>query len=66
MRGYLEVTAGFLLVGLGVVGLVLPILPGWVFLIPGLVILARHYHWARRFLTLARIQFRKLKGRKPQ
>jgi uncharacterized membrane protein YbaN (DUF454 family) len=42
------------LVVLGVIGLIMPIMPGWVFLIPGLIILADYFppihrlvHWAR-------------------
>lgn len=34
----------------GLVGLLLPILPGWLLLIPGLLLLASHFHWARRLL----------------
>lgn len=46
----LRVTGGMLLIVLGLLGLALPIAPGWVFLIPGLMILAREFHWARRLL----------------
>ena len=35
----------------GLVGLALPILPGWVWLIPGLMVLAREFVWARRLLA---------------
>jgi uncharacterized membrane protein YbaN (DUF454 family) len=49
----LELVGGLALVILGIVGLILPILPGWVFLIPGLLILARHFHWARRLVQWA-------------
>ena len=38
------------LIVLGLLGLVLPIIPGWVFLIPGLILLSREFHWARRLL----------------
>lgn len=48
MRIALQVTSGFLLVGIGVVGIVLPIMPGWIFLVPGLALLSRHFSWARR------------------
>lgn len=51
----LRILGGFGLVLLGIVGLILPIMPGWVFLIPGLIILADYFppisrlvHWARR------------------
>ena len=65
MRAHFEVVAGFGLVVLGLIGLVLPIMPGWIFLIPGLVLLARHFHWARRFLTLVRIKYRSITKREP-
>jgi len=34
----------------GLLGLALPILPGWVFVIPGLMILAPEFRWAKRIL----------------
>jgi len=34
----------------GISGLILPILPGWIWLIPGLMILAREFVWAQRLL----------------
>ena len=46
----LRVTGGMVLIVLGLLGLVLPIIPGWVFLIPGLILLSREFHWARRLL----------------
>lgn len=45
---------GIVLTVLGVLGLVLPVMPGWIFLIPGLVILSAHFHWARRLLGYVR------------
>jgi uncharacterized membrane protein YbaN (DUF454 family) len=42
--------AGIGMVVLGVLGLILPVLPGWIFLIPGLMLLAREFHWAHRLL----------------
>lgn len=39
------------LVILGIIGLILPIMPGWVFLIPGLMILAEQFPWLDRFLN---------------
>lgn len=39
------------LVILGIIGLILPIMPGWIFLIPGLMILAEQFPWLDRFLN---------------
>jgi hypothetical protein len=47
---------GFALVLLGLAGLVLPVLPGWVFIIAGFAVLAREYAWARSALEFARRQ----------
>ena len=46
--------AGFALVALGIAGLVLPILPGWIFIIAGFAVLSREYSWAQSGLTYAR------------
>jgi membrane protein implicated in regulation of membrane protease activity len=45
--------AGFALVLAGLAGLLLPIIPGWLLIIPGLALLATEYVWARRLLKLA-------------
>ncbi|HWB86395.1 MAG TPA: PGPGW domain-containing protein [Bryobacteraceae bacterium] len=41
---------GWVLVVVGAIGLIVPIMPGWIFLIPGLVILSDRFVWARRLL----------------
>ena len=50
-NGPLRPILGWSLVVLGIAGWILPIVPGWPFLIPGLVILAEQYHWAHRLLN---------------
>ena len=45
---------GFLLVLVGIAGLILPVMPGWIFLIPGLALLAERFHWARRLVAWAK------------
>ena len=45
--------AGFALVLAGIVGLILPIIPGWLLIIPGLALLATEYVWAQRLLRVA-------------
>ena len=42
------------MVTLGIIGLILPIMPGWVFLIPGLIILSDYFAWARRLTEWAK------------
>lgn len=61
MREKLRIFSGFGLVLLGIVGIILPVMPGWVFLIPGLVILSDHFVWARRILDKAKLYLDKLK-----
>jgi hypothetical protein len=46
--------AGGLLVLAGLAGLLLPIVPGWLLIIPGLALLATEYVWAQRLLKMAK------------
>jgi hypothetical protein len=48
--------AGFLLVCLGLAGLLLPVLPGWVLIIAGFAVLSREYSWADSCLAFCRRQ----------
>lgn len=50
MRKTLEITAGIILVVLGLIGGLIPILQGWMFGVPGLILLAKHFKWARNLL----------------
>lgn len=57
----LRLLSGMALVLVGLAGLILPILPGWIFLIPGLLILSdffppvkRLVEWAKRKARAAR------------
>ncbi len=50
----LRIISGFALLGLGIVGLFLPILQGIALIIAGLLLLAREYHWARSLLNWVR------------
>lgn len=45
---------GVALVLLGVAGLVLPFLPGWLLIIAGLAVLSTEYVWAKRLTDGAR------------
>ena len=50
----LRTIAGFVLALVGIIGLILPIMPGWIFLIPGLGLLAERYGWAKRLVAWAK------------
>jgi hypothetical protein len=45
---------GFALVAVGLAGLVLPVLPGWLLIIGGFAVLSREYSWADSGLAFAR------------
>jgi hypothetical protein len=45
---------GFALIGLGIAGLVLPVMPGWILIIAGFAVLSREYSWAQSGLAFAR------------
>lgn len=49
-----RIVTGIGLCLLGIIGLILPIMPGWIFLIPGLVILADYVPPIRRLLDWAK------------
>jgi hypothetical protein len=53
-RKIIRVTLGAGLVLLGVVGALLPIVPGWMFMIPGLLILAEFFPGVRRLVDWAK------------
>ncbi len=59
MRHALRISAGIGLSILGVIGLILPIMPGWLFLIPGLVLLADYFPPIRRLLDWAKARLPK-------
>ena len=57
MRHTLRITLGFLLVIIGLIGGLIPIFQGWVFGIPGLVILADYFPPVKRVLDWARSKY---------
>ena len=46
-----RIIGGSALLAVGIVGWLLPIIPGWPFVIPGLILLGEEFHWARRTLA---------------
>ncbi len=68
LRKVWRITAGVGLILIGIVGLILPVMPGWVFIIPGLVILSEHSPRIKRVLEWARRKFedaRRASGARP-
>ena len=57
MRHPLRITLGFLLVIIGLIGGLIPIFQGWVFGIPGLVILADYFPPVKRILDWAKSKY---------
>ena len=54
---WIRISTGLGLLVVGLAGWALPIMPGWVFVIPGLALLARDFHWARKLLSWLRSKF---------
>jgi uncharacterized protein YqgC (DUF456 family) len=54
MKNVVRVILGAGLVLVGLAGLVLPILPGWIFLIPGLIILGDYIPPIKRLVVWAK------------
>ncbi len=59
------VIAGTVLVLGGVIGLLLPVLPGWLLIIPGLAILGTEFVWAATLLDTAKTKATEIKAKVP-
>ena len=57
MRHTFRITLGFLLVIIGLIGGLIPIFQGWVFGIPGLIILADYFPPVKRILDWAKSKY---------
>ena len=62
MLAILRIASGIGLVLLGIIGIILPVMPGWIFLIPGLVILADYYPPIKRLVDWAKAKMEKVRG----
>jgi hypothetical protein len=51
-----EIIFGALLILAGIAGLILPIMPGWALIIPGLIILGKHIPFIARFTLWAMLK----------
>ena len=57
MRHTIRITLGFLLVIVGLIGGLIPIFQGWMFGIPGLIILADYFPPIKRVLDWAKSKY---------
>lgn len=53
-RAVVRIASGIGLLIIGIIGLILPVMPGWVFVIPGLMILADYFPPIKRLLDWAK------------
>jgi uncharacterized membrane protein YbaN (DUF454 family) len=65
LRGIVRLAGGCLLVLVGLIGVIMPIMPGWIFLIPGLVILADYFPPIKRVLEWAKSKIETRAGDPP-
>ena len=60
-RAMVRIVSGVGLVLVGIVGLILPVMPGWVFVIPGLMILSDYFPPVKRLLNWAKRKYEEVK-----
>ena len=60
----LKITFGFFLVLIGIIGGLIPIFQGWVFGIPGIIILSNYFPPLKRILAWARAKYKTKKNLK--
>jgi uncharacterized membrane protein YbaN (DUF454 family) len=60
-KRYLHISFGVLLVAIGLIGGLIPIFQGWIFGIPGLIILSKYFPKVNRLVSWAK---RKAKSKK--
>ena len=53
-RAVVRIASGIGLLIVGIIGLILPVMPGWVFVIPGLMILADYFPPIKRLVDWAK------------
>jgi len=57
IKAVILIVTGWLFILAGVAGLVLPVVPGTILLVGGVMLLSRHYAWARRLLAAGRRRY---------
>lgn len=59
LKRWLKIISGMIMLIVGIIGWLLPVIPGWAFFIPGLILLSTEFHWARRLLAWLKSKFPK-------
>jgi len=59
LRKTFRLFLGFGLLFVGILGLLLPVMPGWIFVIPGLLILSEYFPPVRRLVDWAKERARR-------
>ena len=62
LKRYLHISFGVLLVAIGLIGGLIPIFQGWVFGIPGLIILSKYFPKVNRLVSWAKRKARSKKN----
>jgi uncharacterized membrane protein YbaN (DUF454 family) len=57
VKRWIRISTGLGLLVIGLAGWALPFLPGWLFVIPGLILLSKDFLWASRVLSWLRSKF---------
>ena len=60
----LKITFGFFLVLIGIIGWLIPIFQGWVFGIPGIIILSNYFPPLKRIIIWAKAKYKTKKNLK--
>jgi uncharacterized membrane protein YbaN (DUF454 family) len=59
----IKIAGGLFLIALGITGLILPVMPGWIFLIPGLMVIGEFYPPAYRFVEWLKSKYHSAIGK---
>lgn len=61
MKAFIEIFTGILLLVIGLLGGIIPIFQGWIFGIPGLILLSKHFPPAKKILNFIKTKLRSKK-----
>jgi len=65
LRKIMVLVGGAVLFIIGIIGLILPVLPGLIFIVAGLFLMAREYAWAEKALGKARARMNQMRQDNP-